>query len=137
MSAIMVGMIEIGHKQLRAVRTVITEPNGKRRLVPKLEDGQPVTRLVANEPVRVTRNKLGGHFCRYKSRRLVVKFMDGDLLELRPKGTRQAVRAPLIDIYGWILRSTAMKERMTKLREIKAAKEQRRAERRLTRQLRA
>ncbi len=80
---------------------------------------------------RVTRSALERHFCRDAGRKLVVSLRAGDLLELRPKGTRQAVTARLADIYAWMLRSQAVHRRMTNLRERKARKEQQRAERRL------
>ena len=129
-------MIEIGTKRERVVRTMVRLPNGKRTMEPKLEGGQPVTQLVANEPVRVTRGTLGGHFCRDSGRKLVVALRDGDVLELRPHGTRQRMTATLFDIYAWMIRSTAMKAQMEKLREKKAKMEEARALRRLRRPIR-
>ena len=128
-------MIEIGHKRERAVRVASTV-NGKRKLVPRLgPDGAPETKLVASEPVRVTRNGLDGHFCRDAGRKLVVKLCDGDLLELRPQGTRQAATASLADIYSWMLRSKAEAAKMAKLRERKAKLADQRVERRLRRSI--
>ncbi len=129
-------MIEIGKKRTRIVRVLQKSSDGKRAFAPKIGiDGQPETVLVANEPVRVTRERLEGHFCRDKGRRLVVTLRDGDLLELRPEGTRQKSLASLFDIYAWMLRSAADKVKMAKLREIKEQKAIRRAERALRRPL--
>lgn len=117
-------MIEIGHKRLRAVKTLVKDGNGKRKLIPKFENEQPVTTLVANEPVRVTRGVLNGHFCRDSGRKLVVKLRDGDILELRPQGCRKGVyTATLFDIYSWMIKSQADQVKMSKLRAIKSKKE--------------
>lgn len=121
---------------MRTVRTVqVIE--GKRRLLPKMENGEPVTELVASEPIRITRGELNGHFCRDSGRKLVVALRDGDLLELRPRGRRQgAYTASLFDIYSWMIKSAADKAKMQKLRDIKAKKEDRRRERALRRPIR-
>jgi hypothetical protein len=122
-------LIEIGHKKTALVKT-LDRLSSPRRFVPKLgPDGQPETRLVANEPVRVTRAKLDGHFCKHKNKRLVVQLRDGDVLLLRPEKTRAAVTASLFDIYGWMVRSLADRAHMARLRERKARKAQARAER--------
>lgn len=132
----MFGMIEIGTKRTVISKTVQKDASGKRKLVPKIgPDGEPETKLVANETVRVTRGVLSGHFCRDGGRKLVVKLCDGDVLKLWPRGTRQAKTATLFDIYSWMIRSAADKVKMAKLREIKQQKEDRRAERRLRRPL--
>jgi len=123
-------MIEIGHKRLRTVRIVQVDAKGKRRLVPKIENGEPVTKLVANEPVRVTRGGLNGHFGPHNGCRLVAKLKDGDVLELRPQGRRLgAFSATLFDIYMWMVKSAADRIKMAKLRDIKAKKEMARLER--------
>lgn len=129
-------MIEIGTKKLRVIKTASVAHDGKRVLKPKIENGEPVTKLVANEPVRITRERLNGEFGRDRNRRLVVKLADGDLLELRPEGTRQRVVMPLHAVYHWILRSLANHEKMARLREAKQRKAERLAERRLRRPLR-
>jgi len=133
----MLDMIEIGYKRERIVR-VAKLVNGKRKLVPKLGlDGKPETVRVACEPVRVTRRALEGRFCRDAGRRLVVKLRDGDILELRPQGTRQAATAALSDIYAWMLRSRADAAKMAQLRERKAKLADQRIERRLRRSIHA
>ena len=66
-------MIVIG-QQIRVVKTVVKDAAGKRKLVQKFENGdQPITKIVANEPVRLTRGTLNGHFCRDRNRPLVVR----------------------------------------------------------------
>ena len=127
-------MIEIGHKRMRVVKTAIKDANGKRKLVPLMENGEPVTKQIANEPVRVTRGTLNGHFCRDSGRKLVAKLRDGDLLELRPQGCRQGTyTATLFDIYSWMIKNHAMQAKMAKLRTIKTKKEEARRERALRR----
>lgn len=130
-------MIEIGKKRTKILRVLQKNGDGKRLFVQKTgPNGEAETTLVANEPVRVTRNVLDGHFCCDRGRKLVVKLKDGDLLELRPCGTRHSATASLFDIYAWMLRSAADKVKMARLREIKAKKELKRAERALRRPLR-
>jgi len=130
-------MIIIGQKRQAPVKTAIRQKGKGLKFVPKLDaQGQPETKLVANEVTRVTRDGLPGHFCRDKHRRLVVRLCDGDVLELRPQGTRQRVSATLFDIYGWMLRSIADKKRMEVLRKRKDDLAHRRALRRLHRKLR-
>jgi len=128
-------MIVIGHKRLKVVKTVVKDPTtGRRKLVPKFEKDEPVVRQVANEPVRITRGELNGHFCRDSGRRLVVKLKDGDVLELRPQGCKKGVySATLFDIYAWMIRSSADRAKMSRLRDIKARKAEARRERSLRR----
>lgn len=121
-------MIEIGQKRTTPVCT-LTVVDGKRRRTPVLEDGVPLTKLVANEPVRVTRGTLPGHFGRDKNRRLVAAFRDGDLLELKPHGTRQRLTATLFDIYHWMQRCRADSARMERLTKRKASRAAARARR--------
>ena len=63
-------------------------------------------------------------------RKLVVALEKGDLITLREHGCRTRHSARLWDIYWWILRCEADKVRMEKLRELKARKAARLAERR-------
>jgi hypothetical protein len=111
-------MIIIGAKRQRPVRK---RENDK--LVPVFDQhDQPVMKLVASEVVRVTRQPLGGHFGLDKSRRLVVALRDGDILELRPEGTRQASRMAIADIYAYMLRCESNRRQLEKARSRKAAK---------------
>ena len=120
-------MLEIGQTRLVVVKTKV----GKRgKLRPVLEGGEPVKRVVTAEVWRETRDTLPGHFCRDKNRKLIVGFRAGDLLVMRPKGTRQEVAVDLKDVYAWALRSRAMRSQLEKAREKKAAIDARRAERR-------
>jgi hypothetical protein len=86
------------------------------------EHDQPVMRLVASEVVRVTREPIGGHFGLDKGRRLVVALRDGDLLELRPEGTRQTSRMAIADIYAHMLRCEANRRHLEKARSSKIRK---------------
>jgi hypothetical protein len=132
----MLRMIEIGFKRERAVR-VAEHVDGKRRLVAKRNaDGTVQTKTVASEVTRITRGTLDGHFGRDSGRRLVVTLRDGDILELRPQGTRHALRAVFKDIFAWMHRSKAESTKMARLRERKAQIAERRILRRLRRPLR-
>ena len=129
-------MIEIGHKRLRVIKTLVRNAEGKRILVPKMENGETVTKQVANEPERSTRGMLNGHFGRDSGRKLVVKLCDGDVLQLRPQGCRKGTHAATIfDIYSWMIKSSADHSKMARLRNIKAKKENTRRERALRRPL--
>jgi len=122
-------MIVIGSKKLRAVKK---RHNGK--LVPVFDErDQPVTRLVASEVVRVTREPLGGCYGRDKRRRLVVALRDGDLLELRPEGTRQASSMKLSDVYAYMLRCAANIRVLERARKRKASKSRQRESARMRR----
>ena len=114
-------MIEIGHKRIRAVKTLVKDAEtGKRKLVPKYEQELPVTEMVANEVWRVTRNTLGGHFGPDGKRKLVVGLCDGDILTLKPKGTRQVITVELKAVYSWCLRTKALGKQLEKARARKA-----------------
>ena len=133
----MLAMLQLGLQKQRVVKAVKTI-GGKRCLVTLLhKDGTPVTQTVAHKVARVTKGVLNGHFCRDSGRRLVVSLLAGDVLELRPQGTRQAVTATLFDVYAWMLRSKADQIKMAKLRERKARLAERRRERALRRPIRA
>lgn len=112
-------MIEIGQKKTRVKKTRL-----RGKLVPLLDDHkQPVTELVAAEVSRVTRGVLDGQFGRDKRRKLVVTLRDGDLLELRPQGTRQASRLSLFDIYRMMLRHEANVRQLEKARKRKTQRQ--------------
>lgn len=65
-----------------------------------------------------------------RGRRLVVTLAYGDLIVIRPAGTRRPKTVRIADVYSYAIRCEANKTRMEKLRERKAALEARRAERR-------
>lgn len=64
------------------------------------------------------------------ARKLVVAFEIGDLITIREQGRRTKHTARLYDVLWWMLRCQADKARMEKLRERKAKKAARLAERR-------
>jgi hypothetical protein len=64
------------------------------------------------------------------ARKLVVAFEKGDLITIREQGRRTKHTARLYDVLWWMLRCQADKTRMEKLRERKARKAARLAERR-------
>lgn len=119
-------MIEIGKTRQIVIRT---KRGGK--LVP-VHDAQdrPLTRIVAAEVQRVTRENLGGMFGPDANRRLVVGLRAGDLLTLRPQGTRQEVAVSLKDVYRWALQARANRQLLERARDAKARKDAARIERR-------
>jgi hypothetical protein len=64
------------------------------------------------------------------ARKLVVAFEQGDLITIREQGRRIKHTARLYDVLWWMLRCQADKARMEKLRQRKAKKAARIAERR-------
>ena len=81
-----------------------------------------------DRPVRrVTRDTYG--YGR-NARKLVVILQKGDLITIREQGRRTSYTARLYDVLWWMLRCEADKARMEKLRESKARKAARLAERR-------
>jgi hypothetical protein len=62
-----------------------------------------VTELL--KPVyRVTVGALDGSFGPDRGRRLVAGFAPGDLIEIRPQGTRRTERVSLLDVYRYAVR---------------------------------
>lgn len=126
-------MIEIGRTKIVAVRK---RDKATKKLVPVHGAGDvPETRVVSDQVWRVTRNVLSGRYGPDRDRKLVVGFVQGDLLAMRPQGTRQQVTVELMEVYEWVLHRKAMIAHMNKMRERKAAKALARAERRLRRPL--
>jgi len=120
-------MIEIGLQRIVPVRKRV----GK-KLVPVRDAlGQPVTRLANAVVKRVTRSELDGSFGRDRGRKLVVSLEAGDRLVLRPAGTRQAVDAPMADIYRWMIWRRASRAQLEKARERKLVRQRQREARRL------
>lgn len=64
------------------------------------------------------------------ARKLVIVLQKGDLITIREQGRRTSHTARLYDVLWWMLRCEADKVRMEKLRELKARKAARLAERR-------
>lgn len=86
---------------------------------------KPVTRLSIGS--------LDGSFGRDRNRRLVATLDAGDILTLRPMGTRRAESVALMDIYRFAIRSRVNKELLEKARERKARAESARRDRELAR----
>ena len=120
-------MIEIGKQRVVPIRTRI----GK-KLVPILDTHQqPMTKLAASEVWRVTKGTLGGHFGPDGKRKLVVGLIAGDVLVLKPKGTRQQVSVELKAVYSWCLRNKALSRQLEKARKRKERLQSQRATRRM------
>jgi len=116
----MLSMIEIGKP-----KTVTLRKRVAGRFVVVTDDNGPVTKTVSSEVRRVTKKPLDGSFCRHRGRKLVVRLASGDLLSLKPKGTRKVMTAQLSDVYRWMIQCAADKIRMEKLRNRKVAKQAR------------
>lgn len=119
-------MIEIGKTRIVPVRTrgkdgKLTIKNGA--------DGQPETKLAADEVWRETRHTLGGQYGKDKRRKLVVGIVGVDQLVLYPKGTRQEYRVNIPDIFSWLVRNRALRAQLERARErkdkLKATRERR------------
>ncbi len=87
---------------------------------------------------RLTRGALDGSYGSDRGRRLVASFVPGDLIEVRPQGTRRAEVISIYDVFRYALRMRANREHLTKARISKekkalrlAAQRQIRAEKRL------
>ena len=122
-------MIEIGHQKEIAVRR---RENGK--LVPVYDSlNNPVIKVVSSEVWRVTRSTLGPGYGPDSKRKLVVGLVNGDVLMLSPKGTRQSVSVELKAIYGWLLRNKALRQQLEKARKRKGVLQTRRTSRQIKR----
>lgn len=91
---------------------------------------------------RVTEGQLGHTFGCDWDRKLVVTLNAGDLISLRPHGTRREVSILAADVYRYVLRCEANKSLLERARARKEAKairlareRQNRAERKLSRPL--
>lgn len=119
-------MIEIGHQKEIACRKRV---HGK--FVPVTDEhGKAITKTVASEVWRVTRSNLGYGYGPDSKRKLVVGLINGDVLVLKPLKTRQVVQVELKAIYGWLLRSKAIRLHLEKARARKESVAARRAARR-------
>lgn len=105
-------MIEIGKSKEIVVRHKV---GGK--LVPKTDEhGKQVTKTIAAEVWRITRNKIGSGYGPDSKRRLVVGLVNGDILVLKPYKTRQVVSVELKAVYGWLVRNRALRAQLEKAR---------------------
>lgn len=65
---------------------------------------------------RVTRGALDHRYGPDKGRLLVAELAPGDLLTLRPHGTRRPETVSLFDVYAWAIRCRVNRERSERLR---------------------
>lgn len=99
-----------------------------------------VTGLRDKPAVRITRNTLSGMHGPDRDRKLVVRLIDGDLIEFRPAGTQRRKVMSAFDLYDHIMRTEAnamcraKRESQKERKAIRLAQQrQARAEARLTR----
>ena len=85
---------------------------------------------------RVTREVLGFGHGADRDRRLVARLAFGDILELRPQGTRRTKTVRLVDVYTWALKCEVNRAQLEKARARKAARDEARARARLRREVR-
>lgn len=103
-----------------------------------IRDGEGNITGQKESPVKaVTIGVLGGMFGADKKRRLVVTLGAGDVIKLKPHGTRREVSLPAVNVYHYALMCIANGERMAKLRERKSLIAARRERNRLAQQERA
>lgn len=74
---------------------------------------------------RLTVESLDGSHGRDRGRRLVCSLEYGDLLVIRPHGTRRAKTLRLSDLYTYAIKCEANKSKMEKLRERLKKKQER------------
>lgn len=85
---------------------------------------------------RVTRGALDHCYGSDRGRRLVVSLEVGDLITLRPAGTRRSETISAFDVYRYAMMCRVNRARLEKAREKKAKMDQRRREQRLVREAR-
>lgn len=95
-------------------------------------DGE-IERMVDSPARAVTRDVLGAAFGLDKARRLVVSLERGDLVCLRPSGTRRVYRCEAKDLFHWLLRCEANRLTLERARDKKQRKAQRLANERQSR----
>ncbi len=83
---------------------------------------------------RLTADALDGTHGKDRGRRLVCALEFGDLLTLRPHGTRRSKTVRLADVYSYAIRCEANRSKMEKLRE-RLKKKQEAAARRKSRRI--
>lgn len=86
---------------------------------------------------RVTRGALDGSYGADRGRRLVAALEMGDLLTLRPSGTRRAETVSLFDVYRYAMVRRVNCERLEKARAKKAKLESAKRERQWKRKIAA
>ena len=123
-------MIEIGKTKTVAVVKLVKGADGKRKRTPVVANGDPVTKVVPANTWRITRGTLDGAFGPDRNRKLVIGLINGDMLEIRPHGTRRPVRGNLVDIYRFLIRCEADRANLVKARKVKEARALRNAARR-------
>lgn len=62
---------------------------------------------ITKSTTRVTVGELDGNFGPDRGRKLIVELAPGDVINLRPKGTRQRVSVRIADVYRYALKCQA------------------------------
>jgi len=79
-----------------------------------------------NRVVRVTKGTLGGNFGPDNGRELIVGLETGDVISLRPKGTRQKLTVTAEDVYRYAMLRQARLLSLENARRVKSLKAARR-----------
>lgn len=96
-----------------------------------MRNGSGEIESMVDSPARaVTRNALGGRFLADSKRRLIVSLEAGDLVCLRPTGTRRLYRIEAKDLFFHLMRCEANRVTLEKARDKKSKKAERRARQR-------
>lgn len=105
---------------------------------PVRDDAGNVIEQIPSPVQAITRASLDGSFGVDRNRRLVVSLTDGDLITIRPAGTRRSYSARACDVLRFIIQGQARSRQLERARIAKerkavrlAAERQRRAERKL------
>lgn len=80
---------------------------------------------------RVTEGGLTGNFGADRGRQLIVSLEAGDVIVLKPKGTRRPETIHAFDVYRMAVRARVNRDLLEKARESKERKKARRAARRI------
>ena len=89
--------------------------------------------MIESPVAALTREALGGQFGSDKRRKLIVTLEAGDLIVIRPQGTRRAEKMSAVDVYRYMIRCKANLISLTKARERKERKSVRLAAARIAR----
>lgn len=89
--------------------------------------------MIESPVAAITREALGGQFGSDKRRKLIVTLEAGDLIVVRPQGTRRPEKMSAVDVYRYMIRCKSNLIALTKARDKKARKAERLAAARIAR----
>lgn len=88
-----------------------------------------ITGLIESPACAMTHGELDASFgAPDRDRKLIVSLEAGDLIVMRPQGTRRPMKAAAIDVYRWMIRCEANRITLERARDKKSRKAQRLAD---------